>query len=164
MKILMPGKAAAGRWLIALLTAGMPLLCLASTGAGDARCRFGILRMDRNVDYDMEVETRRIPRQFKDTGFRWGISFENRTGQDVKWYEIVRLPAPMKQVSGDLHFSDPGAIRSEDQHSNAPYMVDSFWFDEGDPLGAHRIELYVNGRKTCEFDFDVVEPPSVSGG
>lgn len=104
----------------------------------------------------MDVETRRIPRRMKETGFRWGIAFDNPSGEDVSWYEVVRLPARLKQLSGDLGKVTPTEVKSEVNHSSERHIVDQFWFDAGDPTGLHKLELYINNRRRCTIAFEVV--------
>src|SRR5437868_15365835 len=78
------------------------LLASSSVPADVGKFKFGILRLKSNGDYVMDVETTRIPLMLKDTGFRFGISFENPAGEMIEWYEVVQLPSPLKQVGGGL--------------------------------------------------------------
>jgi hypothetical protein len=59
----------------------------------------------------MDVETKRIPRRLKDTGFRWGITFDNPKGKEIGWYEIIHLPARLNQLSGDSSEVGPTVAR-----------------------------------------------------
>jgi hypothetical protein len=134
------------------------LLVSSSVLADVGKFKFGILRLKSNGDYVMDVETTRIPLMLKDTGFRFGISFENSGGEMIEWYEVVQLPRPLKQVGGDLVQVDRNVLQSATLASNDKKIVDQFWFDEGDPLGRHRMQIFVNGVLEYQVDFEVVEP------
>src|SRR5262245_27300192 len=73
--------------------------------------RFGVLRQAGD-QYVLAEETARIPRLYKDSGFRFGISFENPRCVRIEWYEVVHLPAPVRQTSGDLRQVEPQALKS----------------------------------------------------
>ncbi len=118
--------------------------------------RFGIIREVTQGEFEFLEETTRIPRRYKDSGFRWGIGFDNPSGASIEWYENVHLPSKLKQVSGNLQRTRNKVMRTQTHRSSQPTVVDDFWFDEGDPLGPHRIELYVNGRLRYWLDFQVV--------
>ena len=64
--------------------------------------RFGIVREVSEGVFDFVQETTRIPRKLKDTGFRFGIGFDNPKCESIEWYELVHLPAELKEVSGDM--------------------------------------------------------------
>lgn len=119
--------------------------------------RFGILRAVES-DYEIAEDTTRIPMRFKKTGFRFGISFENPTCAEIAWYEVIHLPGEMKATSGALKRLEPRLLKGDIQQSRQPYIVDQFWFDKGDPLGTHRLDLYVNNRLEFSVEFDVVKP------
>ena len=120
--------------------------------------KFGILQLMPDGGYKMDVETTRIPRRLKDTGFRFGIAFDNPRGETIEFREVMHLPAEMQQTSGDLHRIDPKLLQTDMERTDSTQWVDQFWFDQGDPLGKHRLELYVNGTRKFSVDFEVVEP------
>ena len=119
--------------------------------------RFGILRPTAS-GYEMARETTRVPRTLKDTGFRWGLAFDNPGNERIEWYETVRLPSAMIGLSGNFDRSSTlKTLRTQTQISDQRTVVDDFWFDQGDPLGRHRLELYVNGKLRYSVEFEVVE-------
>ena len=133
--------------------------CVASTTQAAPKLtnfRFGTLRIVSDDEYEVADNTRRIPRRLKATGFRFGIGFDNPTRSPIEWYEVMHLPMRPKEASGDLRHDGPQSLRSETYKSDQPSVVDDFWFDEGDPLGAHRLELFVNGVLTYTVQFEVV--------
>jgi hypothetical protein len=132
---------------------------IASPAQSDADVRnvkFGILKQVSPGEYRMDVQTTRIPRKLKETGFRFGIEFENPNREAIDWFEVVHLPAPLKEASGDTRKVAPEAIQTDLYRSSDARIVDHFWFDEGDPLGMHRLELFVKGQRIYSVSFEVV--------
>jgi hypothetical protein len=143
-----------------LLLAGASLASLSLFAADLPRLtnmRFGIFREVSEGVFDFVSETRQLPRKYKSTGFRWGIGFDNPDCKPIEWYEVVHLPAELKEVSGNLQRTRTRIMRTKTLSSSQPAIVDDFWFDEGDPLGPHRLELFVNGVLRHAVDFQVVE-------
>ena len=119
--------------------------------------RFGVVREVSEGVFEFVQETTRIPRRFKASGFRFGIGFENPQCELIEWFEVVHLPAELKEVSGNFQRARAKTMRTKTFRSDRPTVIDDFWFDEGDPLGPHRIELFVNGALRYAIDFVVVE-------
>ena len=119
--------------------------------------RFGIIREVSEGVFDFVSETVRLPRRYKSTGFRWGVSFENPLSRPIEWYEIIHLPTDLKEVSGNLQRTRTRTMRTKTFSSSRPSVIDDFWFDEGDPLGPHRLELFANGVLRYAVDFRVIE-------
>jgi hypothetical protein len=120
--------------------------------------RFGLLRPTASGGYELARETTRVPRKLKGTGFRWGLAFDNPTKTKIVWYEVVRLPSAMSDLTGNYdRGSTLKTLRTQTQMSDQPTVVDDFWFDEGDPLGHHRLDLYVNGKLRYSVEFEVVD-------
>ena len=134
------------------------LIATSAVRAGPAvtNIRFGILQTISDGVFDFECETRRIPRRLKASGFRFGVGFDNPSGSPIEWYEIMHLPAETKVVTGNFQRSSAATLRTRTLHSSQASIVDDFWFDEGDPLGKHTMELYVNGVLQRKIDFEVV--------
>ena len=119
--------------------------------------RFGIVRPISENVFEFERLTTQIPRRFKNTGFRFGVGFDNPQCVPIEWYEVVQLPEELKDVSGNFQRNRSKTMRTKTFTSAQPSVVDDFWFDEGDPLGKHTLELYVNGALRYKVDFEVVE-------
>jgi hypothetical protein len=92
------------------------------------------------------------------SGFRFGISFDNPDRKYIEWHEAIHLPGALKQLSGGLQKSGENVVISDLQATTASHIVDQFWFDSEDPLGVHRLEVYVNGAMKFHIDFEVVLP------
>ncbi len=136
----------------------LPALALLAPAWSKSRptYRFGILAQDRDGYWRLETETTRIPRRYKASGFRFGIEFTNWDRAPLEWYEVVHLPAETKAATGNMSRAEPKVLRTKPQSSDQERITDDFWFDEGDPLGRHRLELVVNGAQVFAVDFEVV--------
>jgi hypothetical protein len=139
---------------IAFLLLTSPLV---RAGDGATGFRFGILKAEADGSYVLQTETTRIPRRFKDTGFRFGIAFQNPRRQEIVWHEIVQLPEKPGKATGNMRRAGAATLETKPQRSAQASVVDDFWFDKGDPLGKHRMELIVNGKSVYAVDFEVVE-------
>jgi len=144
-----------GVWLLFLVSLTFVFPVHAETDV--KHFKFGILKEMRSGEYRIDVETTRIPRKLKETGFRFGVAFDNPSGKAIEWYEVVHLPSQLREVSGNLRQVNPKAVQTDTRRLTDPHIVDHFWFDKGDPLGKHRLEVYVNGVRRFSVDFEVVE-------
>ena len=140
--------------LLAALAAGRGSLAAARVGL--TNFRFGVVREVASGIFEFVAETTRLPRQLKNTGFRWGLGFENPECKPIEWYEVLHLPGELKEVSGNFQRTRSQVMRTKTFQSAQASVVDDFWFDDGDPLGNHRIELFVNGTLRHAVDFQVV--------
>jgi hypothetical protein len=86
------------------------------------------------------------------------VAFDNPSHGTIELYEVVRPPSQLKDASGFLRHTNSSALQSDTQKTEDPHIVDHFWFDQGDPLGKHSFEVYVNGIRKFKVDFEVVEP------
>jgi len=146
-----------GRTVAGALSVFFLLLSLSGCDDAPPQFKFGILRQTSDGEYAMDVETTRIPKRVKDTGFRFGVAIDNPSGKMIEWYELVHLPARTQQLSGGFSEVSPTVLKTDIQHSDQEHIVDEFWFDEGDPVGPHRMEVYVNGVLRFEVGFEVIE-------
>lgn len=119
--------------------------------------RFGIVRPIAEGVFEFVADTTCIPRRYKDTGFRFGVGFNNPQGAEIEWYEIVHLPIDLRQLSGDFQRTSTKTLRTKTLSSNQPSVIDEFWFDEGDPVGKHKLDVYVNNVLRYSVDFDVFD-------
>lgn len=147
--------------IVTAVVALLMIACGANVLADVQKFKFGILKQLPDGSYEMDVETKRIPWQSKETGFRFGIAFDNPGGKYIEWYEVVHLPKALKQLSGGFQKTGKNTLKGDIQAGTDSHVVDQFWFDQGDPLGMHRLEVYVNGAKKFHVDFEVVEPANL---
>jgi len=139
-----------------VLAASIVALSSARASPAITNIRFGILRTISDGVFDFESETVRIPKRMKATGFRFGVGFDNPSCSPIEWYEIMHLPGDTKDVTGNFQHSSASTLRTRTLHSSQASVVDDFWFDEGDPLGKHTMELFVNGVLEFMVHFEVV--------
>ncbi len=121
-----------------------------------ANVRFGVVRQVSEGIFEFVEETTRIQRRLKSTGYRFGVGFDNPKCEMIEWFEQIHLPKPLKEVTGNLQQARTSVMRSITFKSDRPTVIDEFWFDEGDPLGKHRLELFINRKLRHWFDFVVV--------
>jgi len=139
-----------------VLTALACLSPIAMASSRLANFRFGILRVISEDVFEIATETLRIPRRMKSTGFRFGVGFDNPMRESIEWYEVIHLPASPREASGTFQRSGANSLRSKTFKSDRASIVDEFWFDEGDPLGKHSLELFVDGVLSYSVNFEVV--------
>lgn len=139
----------------------LALACGGNAFADVQKFKFGILKQMPDGGYEMDVETKRIPLHLKGTGFRFGIAFDNPGGKYIEWYEVVHLPRASKELSGGFQKIAKNILKGDIQAATDSHVVDQFWFDEGDPVGSHRLELYVNGTMKFHVDFEVLVPDNL---
>jgi len=118
---------------------------------------FGILKSSVDGSYTLQSATTTIPRRLKSTGFRFGIAFQNPGRRNVEWHEVIHFPSEPSQATGTMHKASPKVLKTEAKISDEAVIVDDFWFDEGDPLGRHRMDLYIDRHKVYSVEFEVVE-------
>ena len=58
--------------------------------------------MDGTGQFDVSIETTRIPLLYRDTGFCFGYSIDPPFRQVYTTYEIIYLPAPPKHIDFPL--------------------------------------------------------------
>jgi hypothetical protein len=119
--------------------------------------KFGILKEVSPNKYRMDRETFQLPRKYKETGFRFGLEFENPNLEAIEWFEVVHLPSPLQEATGNTKKVAPRAIQTDRYTSSDFRVVDHFWFDRGDPLGKHQMNVYVNGKQRFTVNFEVIE-------
>ncbi|BAZ91194.1 hypothetical protein [Cylindrospermopsis raciborskii] len=106
--------------------------------------------------------TTRIPLKRGDV-YGWRITLENYRGQ-VKWREVLRLPkAPETWITQDkkhnfsLGADGTTAITRRTQMAKDG-VIENYWqISPGDPLGQHKIEVYVDDSLITTFEFETVQ-------
>ena len=113
------------------------------------------------------IETTRIPRKLRASGFRWGFSVTHLEGDLFSGHVVLTLPAPPADVSGDLILQNP---TSPGNKTPKKRMIETssrmfrgnwtslFWFDPGDPLGEWVMAIYLNGAPVRTVAFTVITP------
>ncbi len=124
----------------------------------DVVIKFGFMKETSSGSYVTKATTT-IPLKLKDTGFRFGFTVEHKKGISFKAHYVIYLPSPPKQLTGGLKKADiknEGRIISEPPQTYKGLWADPFSFDEGDPLGDWKIQIYVNDDLIKTIHFRVV--------
>ena len=118
--------------------------------------------IDTRTDPPVIVPSATIPYRPETSCFGWVIRVAPRKGE-ARLREELRLPAPAPNWGTDaetrVHRDRAGATRlfSDDLSDG---MVTSEWcISEGDPAGAHHIEVFSGDRLLHRFEFTVIGEP-----
>jgi len=126
------------------------------------RIDFGIIKVHDDGRRELVSKTNVIPRKLKDTGFRFGYTVVP-ADNDLRYYiyDISYMPLQPSVLTGALSTQKPGdapaGVRTTEYGIRGPHYM-AFWFDEGDPLGEYRVEVYIDKQLVKSFKFTVVEP------
>jgi hypothetical protein len=147
----------------ALALAALPVLLSCATSPTGYTVDFGRagLAWEGTQPHQILVErTSVVPR---DVGGYTALGFEIHPPGDepyqvysVHYLPEARVPAPLPD---GFEAVANGGIKTSTDTVVGP-RVFSFGFDETDPLGLYRIEVFVNGRLAGEASIQVVEPDS----
>jgi hypothetical protein len=130
---------------------------------GDVHLRFGLMEPDESGEYYVSTETTHIPLcpSEYEPEFRFGYTLEFLDGRVFSSYFVLSLPAPPKVIGGSL----VEATRSGDGRvlTSAPMFyqersVEAFAFNESDPLGRWKVDIYVEDTLLRSIRFTVVSP------
>jgi hypothetical protein len=72
---------------------------------------------------------------------------------------VIYLPAAAGQLTGNLtkaEVSQSGQVIKSQPVQRQGRYVNEMWFDRGDPSGAWKIEIFVDGNKIATVEFQVV--------
>ncbi|MGM3308417.1 hypothetical protein ACSQ6I_20970 [Anabaena sp. WFMT] len=124
------------------------------------KSEFGVRIVDAKGKVNF-FPTTKVPLKQGDA-YGWQIKLKNYRGK-VKWREVLRLPkAPetwATQEDDNFSISADGttAITKRTQTSSNG-VIENFWkIAPGDPLGKHKIEVYVDEHLIAAFEFETVE-------
>ncbi|WP_353931221.1 hypothetical protein WJM97_01015 [Okeanomitos corallinicola TIOX110] len=99
----------------------------------------------------------------KGDAYGWKIELNNYQGT-VKWREVLTLPkapetwaTPEQKDNFSLSGNGKTAITKRTQ-TTTNGVIENYWqIAPGDPLGQHKIEVYVDDRLIATFEFETVE-------
>jgi hypothetical protein len=123
------------------------------------KAEFGLVRVDSKGKFSF-TPTIRVPLQ-EGVKYGWRIQLQNYKGE-VKWREVLRLPKPPETWATDdgenLTLSADGSEAVTNRiESTTDGVIENFWtIAPGDPIGKHRIQVYINDRLIAAFDFEIV--------
>ncbi|BDI17704.1 hypothetical protein ANSO36C_35060 [Nostoc cf. commune SO-36] len=120
---------------------------------------FGLKRVDSKGNVTI-FQTTRVPLQ-EGNVYGWRIKLKDYQGE-VKWREVLRLPKPPETWSTDngenFSMSADGMTSITRRTQSAPEgVIENFWtITPGDPIGKHRIQVYIDDRLISTFEFEII--------
>ncbi|MBN3952071.1 MAG: hypothetical protein HWQ38_38615 [Nostoc sp. NMS7] len=120
---------------------------------------FGLKRVDSKGNVSI-FQTTRVPLQ-EGKSYGWRIKLKDYQGE-VKWREVLRLPKPPESWGTDngenFSISADGTTSVIRRTQSAPGgVIENFWtIAAGDPVGKHRIEVYIDDRLISTFEFELI--------
>ncbi|MEH2379118.1 MAG: hypothetical protein V7K27_09575 [Nostoc sp.] len=120
---------------------------------------FGIKRVDSKGNVSI-FRTTRVPLQ-EGNAYGWRIKLKDYQGE-VKWREVLHLPKPPEtwgtDNGEDFSISADGTTSVTRRTQSAPEgVIENFWtIAPGDPVGKHRIEVYIDDRLISTFEFELI--------
>ncbi|MEH2011757.1 hypothetical protein [Nostoc sp.] len=120
---------------------------------------FGLKRVDTKGNVTI-FQTTRVPLQ-EGNVYGWRIKLKDYQGE-VKWREVLHLPKPPESWGTDngedFSISADGTTSVTRRTQSAPDgVIENFWtIAPGDPVGKHRIEVYIDDRLISTFEFEII--------
>ncbi|MBN3894050.1 MAG: hypothetical protein HWQ41_01725 [Nostoc sp. NOS(2021)] len=120
---------------------------------------FGLKRVDSKGKITI-FQTTRVPLQ-EGSAYGWRIKLKDYQGE-VKWREVLHLPKPPEtwgtDNGEDFSISADGTTSVTRRTQSAPEgVIENFWtIASGDPVGKHRIQVYINDRLISTFEFELI--------
>jgi nuclease S1 len=105
-------------------------------------------------------ETTEIPRVPGAT-FGWILTFDS-LDREVAWREELVLSAPPLHAGDAKQVSPRKLVREGRARLEQGRLAQQWTLDAGDPIGAHRIRVYVDGRLAKSFRFSTYLPQAAT--
>ncbi|WP_392530814.1 hypothetical protein [Nostoc sp. C117] len=124
-----------------------------------SNAEFGLKRVDTKGNVTI-FQTTKVPLQ-EGNAYGWRIKLNNYQGE-VKWREVLHLPKPPEtwgtDNGEDFSISADGTTSVTRRTQSAPDgVIENFWtIAPGDPVGKHKIEVYIDDRLISNFEFEIV--------
>jgi hypothetical protein len=123
------------------------------------KTEFGVFRRSRKGKMTF-IPTTNVP-LLDGYSYGWRIHFKKYKGK-VTWREILQLPKVPEtwgtQNGENFSLSPDGsaAITSRTDYVENSMIQNTWAITTGDPLGKHRIDVFIDGRRVARFNFDVM--------
>ena len=140
------------RFLFAALIALMPL----SAMAADYTIYFGEVRGKPEVVTPAQT----VKMCVDNSGYLFGYDLIPSLGGSYTLKTVFHLPATPKTIAKDVKSENYGHDLTVDSGTKDGRYVQSFFFDEGDPLGAWSLDVVVNDAVVRNIPFNVVAASS----
>ena len=126
----------------------------------DFDIRFGIIEEDDQGFFDVVLETTTIPLLFRETGFSFGYAVNPKQEMPYTTHEVLHLPSPPRHIDFPLPIEkkEGGRIIVTPMILRREPVVYPYSFSVGDPLGAWKLDIYINDRLARSIRFQVVRP------
>lgn len=115
--------------------------------------------IDMRTDPPGIAETLRIPYRPETSCFGWLLAVAPQKGT-VTVREELRLPARTpnwgESETSTVHPDGAGATSRIEADLSEGLIANEWCLSPGDPLGAHRVSVYLGDRLLRQFDFEVV--------
>lgn len=115
--------------------------------------------LDTRTDPPAISETVRIPYRPETSCFGWLLTVAPQKGT-VTVREELRLPARApnwgESENSTVHPDRAGATSRIEADLSEGMIANEWCLSPGDPLGAHRVSVYLGDRLLHQFDFEVV--------
>lgn len=144
--------------LFALLVCGALVCFNANAGDNVYDIRFGVIQNTIGYD-DIAHETNVIELIPKSKGYYFGFRIIPKGKSTYSYYTVSYLPAAPKVLEGVLN-KEPLAnyssgFKSPETSATGAIIIPG-WFDEGDPIGVYKTDLYIDGVKQKSVEFKVI--------
>jgi len=120
---------------------------------------FGLKRVDSKGNITI-FQTTRVPLQ-EGNAYGWRIKLKDYQSE-VKWREVLRLPKPPETwgtANGEDFSISADGTTSVTRRTESPQngVIENFWtIAPGDPVGKHKIEVYIDDRLIGTFEFELI--------
>lgn len=123
------------------------------------KAEFGLGTIDSKGEFSF-TPTIKVPLE-EGKKYGWRIQLQGYQGE-VTWREVLRLPKPPENWATDngenFTLSQDGS-EAVTKRTELPSdgVIENFWtITPGDPIGKHKIQVYIDDRLIATFDFEIV--------
>lgn len=119
--------------------------------------KFGILEVTPDGYVEVKKETTDIPLITRDKGFLFGFIIHKLDGGEFSGQLTVHFPSRPQQLTGKAKGIniEPNKTMKFPVAQHKMVWTESSWFDEGDPEGVWKYDIYLNGKLYKEIKFNV---------